>query len=141
MNPAVNSLPSHLKDFIIDQNYQQYTARNQAVWRYVMRRNLDYLSKVAHESYLIGLQKTGISIDRIPSLQKMNEILEKIGWGAVCVDGFIPPAAFREFQKYKVLVIDADIRSINQLEYTPALDILTEAAGHAPFIADAEYTK
>jgi len=68
MNPAVNSLPSHLKDFIIDQNYQQYTARNQAVWRYVMRRNLDYLSKVAHESYLIGLQKTGISIDRIPSL-------------------------------------------------------------------------
>jgi len=71
----------------------------------------------------------------------MNEILEKIGWGAVCVDGFIPPAAFMEFQKYKVLVIAADIRSINQLEYTPALDILTEAAGHAPFIADAEYAK
>lgn len=140
-NPAVNSLPSHLKDFIIDQNYQQYNARNQAVWRYVMRRNIDYLSKVAHESYLNGLQKTGISIDRIPSLQKMNEILEKIGWGAVCVDGFIPPAAFMEFQKYKVLVIAADIRSINQLEYTPAPDILHEAAGHAPIIADAEYAR
>lgn len=141
VNLAVNKLPSHLKDFIIDQNYPQYTARNQAVWRYVMRRNLDYLSKVAHESYLEGLQKTGISIDRIPSLEKMNEILEKIGWGAVCVDGFIPPAAFMEFQKYQVLVIAADIRSIDQLEYTPAPDIVHEAAGHAPIIADAEYAE
>jgi len=140
-NPSVKSLPSHLKDFIIDQNYQQYTSRNQSVWRYVMRRNLEYLSKVAHKSYLDGLRKTGISIDRIPSIEKMNEILEKIGWGAVCVDGFIPPAAFMEFQKYKVLVIAADIRSIHQLEYTPAPDIVHEAAGHAPIIANEEYAE
>jgi phenylalanine-4-hydroxylase len=71
----------------------------------------------------------------------MNEILEKIGWGAVCVDGFIPPAAFMEFQAHKVLVIAADIRSIEQIEYTPAPDIIHEAAGHAPIIADAEYAK
>lgn len=140
-NPIIESLPEHLKDFIIDQNYQQYTGRNQAVWRYVMRRNLDYLSEVAHDSYLDGLKKTGISIDRIPSLEDMNDILQKIGWGAVCVDGFIPPAAFMEFQKYNVLVIAADIRSINQLEYTPAPDIVHEAAGHAPIIANAEYAE
>lgn len=140
-NPAVQALPEHLKDFIIEQNYERYTARNQAVWRYVMRRNLDYLSKVAHKSYLEGLQRTGISVEAIPSLDKMNEILEQIGWGAVCVDGFIPPAAFMEFQKYKVLVIAADIRNINQIEYTPAPDILHEAAGHAPIIADADYAE
>jgi hypothetical protein len=29
---------------------------NQAVWRYVMRKNVDYLSKVAHTSYLEGLK-------------------------------------------------------------------------------------
>lgn len=140
-NPAVQALPEHLKDFIIDQNYDRYTARNQAVWRYVMRRNLDYLSKVAHKSYLEGLQKTGIGIEEIPSLEKMNEILEQIGWGAVCVDGFIPPAAFMEFQKHKVLVIAADIRNINQIEYTPAPDIVHEAAGHAPIIADTDYAE
>lgn len=140
-NPFVDSLPDHLKDFIIDQNYSQYTGRNQAVWRYVMRRNLDYLSETAHQSYLDGLKKTGISIDKIPSLESMNKILEKIGWGAVCVDGFIPPAAFMEFQKYKVLVIAADIRAIDQIEYTPAPDIIHEAAGHAPIIADPEYAE
>lgn len=141
INPVIERLPHHLKDFIIDQNYAQYTGRNQAVWRYVMRRNLEYLSDVAHESYLDGLNKTGISIDRIPSLEDMNAILAKIGWGAVCVDGFIPPAAFMEFQKYNVLVIAADIRSIDQLEYTPAPDILHEAAGHAPIIANIEYAE
>lgn len=140
-NPSVNKLPNHLKEFIIDQHYEQYTGRNQAVWRYVMRRNLRYLSKVAHQSYINGLKMTGISIDNIPSLENMNDILKKIGWGAVCVDGFIPPAAFMEFQKHKVLVIAADIRSINQIEYTPAPDILHEAAGHAPIIADSEYAE
>ncbi len=140
-NPTVEKLPTHLKDFIIEQNYNQYTGRNQAVWRYIMRRNLDYLSKVAHESYLQGLRQTGVGIDMIPSLEKMNEILEKIGWGAVCVDGFIPPAAFMEFQANKVLVIAADIRSIDQIEYTPAPDIIHEAAGHAPIIADTEYAE
>jgi len=140
-NPVVQALPEHLKDFIIDQNYERYTARNQAVWRYVMRRNLDYLSEVAHKSYIEGLRKTGISIDSIPSMERMNEILQNIGWGAVCVDGFIPPAAFMEFQKYKVLVIAADIRNINHIEYTPAPDIVHEAAGHAPIIADSDYAE
>jgi len=69
----------------------------------------------------------------------MNKVLSKIGWGAVCVDGFIPPSSFMEFQAYKVLVIAADIRHLEHIEYTPAPDIIHEAAGHAPIIADPEY--
>jgi phenylalanine-4-hydroxylase len=71
----------------------------------------------------------------------MNRILKEIGWAAVAVDGFIPPSAFMEFQAYNVLVIAADIRPINQIEYTPAPDIIHEAAGHAPIIADPEYAE
>jgi phenylalanine-4-hydroxylase len=69
----------------------------------------------------------------------MNRILKEIGWAAASVDGFIPPAAFMEFQAYNVLVIAADIRPIDQVGYTPAPDIIHEAAGHAPIIADKEY--
>jgi phenylalanine-4-hydroxylase len=71
----------------------------------------------------------------------MNRILKEIGWAAVAVDGFIPPAAFMEFQAYNVLVIAADIRPIDQIEYTPAPDIIHEAAGHAPIIADPVYAE
>jgi len=69
----------------------------------------------------------------------MNKILSRIGWLAACVDGFIPPTAFMEFQAYKVLVIAADIRQSKHIDYTPAPDILHEAAGHAPIIADTAY--
>ena len=140
-NELLDRLPPHLKQYIKPQNYDQYTPINQAVWRYVMRKNVAYLSKVAHESYLDGLQKTGISIDEIPSMYGMNRILKEIGWAAVAVDGFIPPNAFMEFQAYKVLVIASDIRQLENIEYTPAPDIIHEGAGHAPIIASPDYAE
>lgn len=140
-NPLIDRLPKHLKQFIKPQNYEEYTPINQAVWRYVMRKNVDYLSKVAHSSYLEGLQKTGISIENIPSMYGMNRILKEIGWAAVAVDGFIPPNAFMEFQAYNVLVIASDIRQLENIEYTPAPDIIHEGAGHAPIIANPEYAE
>ncbi|MFH1121216.1 MAG: aromatic amino acid hydroxylase [Bacteroidota bacterium] len=140
-NEVLDKLPRHLMGLVIDQPYNAYTALDHAIWRYVMRRNIRHLSKVAHGSYLNGLKRTGISIDTIPHMYGMNRILSEIGWAAVSVDGFIPPSAFMEFQAYKVLVIAADIRPIDQIEYTPAPDIIHEAAGHAPIIADPEYAE
>jgi len=140
-NPLIDRLPPHLKQFIKPQNYELYTAQDQAVWRYVMRKNVDFLSKVAHVSYIDGLKKTGISIEEIPSMYGMNRILKEIGWAAVAVDGFIPPNAFMEFQAYKILVIAADIRKLENIEYTPAPDIVHEAAGHAPIIGSPDYAE
>lgn len=140
-NPVLDKLPQHLRQYIKPQNYEEYSPIDQAVWRYVMRKNLDYLSKVADESYVEGLQKTGISIDHIPNMYGMNRILQEIGWAAVAVDGFIPPAAFMEFQAYNVLVIALDIRQLENIEYTPAPDIIHEGAGHAPIIANPEYSE
>ncbi len=106
-----------------------------------MRKNVSYLSKVAHESYLNGLEKTGLEIENIPNMYGMNRILKEIGWAAVAVDGFIPPNAFMEFQAYNVLVIASDIRQLEHIEYTPAPDIIHEGAGHAPIIANPEYAE
>ncbi len=138
-NPQVAALPAHLKQFIVDQHYGHYTPIDHAVWRYVMRQNYSYLKDVAYYPYIPGLEKAGLTIEKIPSLQEMNDALAKIGWGAVTVDGFIPPAAFMEYQAYRVLVIAADIRQLKHIEYTPAPDIIHESAGHAPIIADKDY--
>jgi phenylalanine-4-hydroxylase len=138
-NPQVAELPGHLKQFIVNQHYDHYTPVDHAVWRYVMRQNYSYLKDVAYYPYIPGLQKAGLTIEKIPNLQDMNNALAKIGWGAVTVDGFIPPAAFMEYQAYRVLVIAADIRQLKHIEYTPAPDIIHESAGHAPIIADKDY--
>ena len=140
-NSVTKKLPKHLHKFIVKQPYDEYTPQNQAVWRYVMRLSIDYLKSVAHDSYLEGISKTGISIDHIPRMEGMNRILKDIGWAAVSVDGFIPPNAFMEFQAHNVLVIASEIRTIKHVAYTPAPDIIHEAAGHAPIIADPEYSE
>ena len=140
-NEMIDRLPDHLKQFIKPQHYSDYSPIDQAVWRYVMHKNVAFLSQVAHGSYMDGLKKTGISTEAIPSMYGMNRILREIGWAAVAVDGFIPPNAFMEFQAYKVLVIAADIRQLEHIEYTPSPDIIHEAAGHAPMIANPDYAE
>jgi phenylalanine-4-hydroxylase len=139
-NAAVAATPKHLLQFAVDQRYD-YTRVDHAVWRFIMRQNTFFLREYAHKVYFQGLLDTGISFERIPRIQEMNDILAKINWGAVAVDGFIPPAAFMEFQAYKVLVIACDMRQIHHIEYTPAPDIVHEAAGHAPIIVDREYSR
>ena len=141
LEDVIERLPRHLQQFIAPQNYDEYTPINQAVWRYVMRKNISHLKNVAHESYIEGLKKTGIEIDTIPGIYGMNRILKEIGWAAVAVDGFIPPNAFMEFQANKVLVIASDIRQLEHIEYTPAPDIIHEASGHAPIIANPDYAE
>ena len=141
LNSVTKKLPKYLHKFIVKQPYEEYTAQNQAVWRYVMRLNVNSLKKIAHDCYIEGLSMTGIDADRIPKMEGMNRILKEIGWAAVAVDGFIPPNAFMEFQSYNVLVISSEIRTIDHIKYTPAPDIIHEAAGHAPIIANQEYSE
>ena len=140
-NPIIDQLPDHLKQYIKPQNYESYTAINQSVWKYVMRSNISFLKKHAHDFYITGLEKACISVDKIPNMYGMNRILKDIGWAAVAVDGFIPPSAFMEFQSYNVLIIASEIRQLKNIEYTPAPDIIHESAGHAPFLANPEYSE
>ena len=138
---AADTLPAHLKPYVVDQDWESYTARDHAVWRHVLRRLVAHLRDRAHPSYVSGLAAMGIGTERIPRLDEMNEGLAASGWSAVAVRGFIPPAVFTELQGRRVLAIAADIRSHQHVEYTPAPDIIHESAGHAPILADPRYAE
>jgi phenylalanine-4-hydroxylase len=124
---------------IVRQDYSRYTAIDQAVWRFVLLQTHARLKATAHAAYGEGLGQTGISVERIPRIDEMDEHLAPFGWGAVCVDGFIPPRAFQELQSLSILPIAADMRTAEHLVYTPAPDIIHEAAGHAPILPDPTY--
>jgi phenylalanine-4-hydroxylase len=132
-------LPPHLRKYVVEQNYEKYTPIDQAVWRYVLRQLRNFLSKHAHESYVEGLGTTGISVERIPRIEEISAKIQEFGWRALPVSGFIPPAAFMELQSLGVLPIASDMRSIDHLLYTPAPDIVHEAAGHAPILIQPEF--
>lgn len=132
-------VPAHLRRFVVEQDYAEYDAVDQAVWRFVLLQTHARLVHTAHPAYREGLEATGLSVEHIPHIAEMNDRLGRFGWGAVCVDGFIPPRAFQEFQAAGILPIAADIRSHQHLVYTPAPDIIHEAAGHAPILPAPEY--
>jgi phenylalanine-4-hydroxylase len=132
-------VPPHLRRYVVEQDYARYDAIDQAVWRFVLLQLRAQLDGRAHPSYRTGLEATGISVDRIPHIGEMNDKLARFGWGAVCVDGFVPPRVFQEFQAAGILPIAADIRSRQNLPYTPAPDVIHEAAGHAPILPDPVY--
>lgn len=136
----MKAIPSHLKRYIVEQDQDLYNYEDQAVWRFIMRQLFYYLKDHAHEAYVEGLKKSGISIDTIPLIEDMDRKLSEFGWRAVPVSGFIPPAAFMSFQANKILPIATEIRSFDHLLYTPAPDIVHEAAGHAPILIDPDFT-
>src|SRR5512140_1601198 len=138
---AVAALPPHLRRYAVPQDHAAYTPRDHAVWRHLLRRLTAALASRAHPLYLEGLRATGIGVEAIPSLDDMNQKLARVGWSAVAVRGFIPPAVFTELQSRRVLAIAADVRTHEHIEYTPAPDIVHESAGHAPFVADATYAE
>jgi phenylalanine-4-hydroxylase len=132
-------VPPHLRRFVVEQDYGVYTAVDQAVWRFVLLQMYDRLQRTAHPAYARGLAQTGMSVERIPRIDEMDRCLAALGWGAVCVDGFIPPRAFQEFQALGILPIAAEMRRVEHLPYTPAPDIIHEAGGHAPILPEPEY--
>lgn len=139
LTSPIPNIPAHLRRYVVNQNYQKYSPINQAVWRYVMRQNHHFLKDSAHSSYVDGLRDSGIKIESIPRIEEMNACLQPFGWGAVTIDGFIPGVVFFDFQAHGFLPIAADIRQLEHIEYTPAPDIIHEAAGHAPILCNPQY--
>jgi len=138
---VIQSLPAHLQPFVATQDYQLYTARDHAIWRFLIHQLAFSLKGEAHDTYFNGLAKTGIGFEQIPRIEDINQCLSLLGWRAVAVDGFLPPAVFMEFQAIKVLAIAVNIRSFEHMLYTPAPDIIHESAGHAPFLIDIDYAE
>ncbi|MCB0356765.1 MAG: aromatic amino acid hydroxylase [Bdellovibrionales bacterium] len=134
------SIPKHLKKYVVDQDYQRYTPEDHAVWRYILKHLSRFLARYAHPCYIEGLKKTGITLEEIPRIENIDQKLKEFGWQAVPVSGFIPPAAFMEFQSQGFLPIASDMRSLDHLQYTPAPDIVHEAAGHAPILIDPDFS-
>jgi phenylalanine-4-hydroxylase len=136
---VTEQIPEYLQPYIAQQDPSLYTPIDHASWRFILKISQAFFAKNAHPMYLNGLRETGISTDRIPLISEMDQKLRRFGWRAVPVSGFIPPAVFMEFLSRGVLPIACDMRKIENISYTPAPDIVHEAAGHAPIIAEPSY--
>lgn len=137
--PVSDKIPDYLRKYCKKQDYARYTPREQSTWRYILRQAQDFFKDHAVSIYLEGLKKTGISFEKIPTIENMDKCLREFGWGAVGVSGFIPPSAFLDLQSRGIMPIAMDMRTLEHVGYTPAPDIVHEAAGHLPILAETSY--
>ena len=134
-------IPSYLKKYIVPQNYKKYSSEDQAVWRFITKGIFKNLSLYGNSKTLKSLTEKGINTEKIPKITDIDKHLKPFGWRAVCISGFIPPKAFMEFQKHKIIPIASELRTIQHIFYTPAPDIVHEAVGHIPFLNHPVFSK
>ena len=68
MDQINRHIPNHLKKYIVKQDYDSYSFIDHACWRYIMKISIDYFSKHADQIYNKGLDKTGITKNKIPRI-------------------------------------------------------------------------
>jgi phenylalanine-4-hydroxylase len=121
----------------IAQRYTSYDEEAHAVWRVLFERRMATLIDTGSEAFLSGMERIGLSPDRVPDLADVNARLSaRTGWAAVGVGGFIPAAQFFRCLERRRFPTTLKVRARAQLDYLPEPDIFHDVFGHVPLHAD-----
>ena len=129
---AVQALPR-----FITQDYSAYNEENHEVWRILYERRMATLRATGSAVFLEGIDRIGLSPDRVPDLADVNWRLgNRTGWNAVPVAGFIPAAEFFRCLASRRFPTTITVRPREQLDYLPEPDIFHDVFGHVPLHSD-----
>ncbi len=107
------------------------------MWRVLFERRMATLIDTGSEAFLSGMERIGLSPDRVPDLADVNARLSaRTGWAAVGVGGFIPAAQFFRCLERRRFPTTLKVRARAQLDYLPEPDIFHDVFGHVPLHAD-----
>ncbi len=82
-------------DFSIEQNWQDYSEEEHAIWRLLFERQQRLLVGRACDEFLDGLGALGVAADGIPDFRRLSEVLDAAtGWRIVAVPGLVPDDVF-----------------------------------------------
>lgn len=123
------------------QNYQKYTADDQAVWKLLFERQMERLPGRASQAYLDGIVATGFPNARIPDFERdLNpRLLPITGWRVVAVPGLIPNREFFELMADRQFPATTWVRSREQLDYLPEPDMFHDTFGHVPVLTNQSF--
>ena len=137
-------IPNELISFVVDQNYSDYSDEDRKVWQIVISEKEEFLLNhggCIDPTYLLGFSKIGFSSKQIPTLADINEVLQTVGWIAVCVDGYLPATVYAGFIEHKIFPVAKHIRSLEHISYSPTPDFIHDVTGHLPMLFSQNYHK
>ncbi|MGH7144228.1 MAG: phenylalanine 4-monooxygenase [Planctomycetota bacterium] len=130
--------PGNLDFFTVPQ--RRYTPEDHAVWKILFQRQEEILADRAISLFMDSLATLGISHERIPDFDEVNEILKKrTGWQVVPVPGLIPDEPFFELLANRRFPAGNFLRTREQLDYIQEPDVFHDLFGHVPLLADPTF--
>jgi phenylalanine-4-hydroxylase len=124
-------------DFTIEQNWQDYSEEEHAIWRLLFERQQRLLLGRACKEFLAGLSGLGVAGDGIPDFRRLNDVLEDgTGWRIVAVPGLVPDDVFFAHLARRQFPSTCFIRRRDQLDYLQEPDVFHDICGHVPLLMD-----
>lgn len=124
-------------DFTIDQNWDQYTQEEHAMWRMLFERQSKLVPGRACKEYMDGLNGLGITLDGIPDFERVSDLMEKrTGWRLVTVPGLIPEKNFFEHLTHRRFPVTYWIRPPEKMDYLQEPDVFHDLFGHVPLLVN-----
>ncbi|WP_274630360.1 phenylalanine 4-monooxygenase [Arvimicrobium flavum] len=125
-------------DFTVEQHYD-YTDAEQEVWRTLCDRQSKLTARLAHRSYLDGIDRLGL-MERIPDFDEVSARLRKLtAWELVPVPGLIPGDAFFVHLANRRFPVTNWLRKPQELDYIVEPDMFHDFFGHVPALAQPEF--
>jgi phenylalanine-4-hydroxylase len=123
-------------DFRLAQNYDGYTADEQAIWCTLYQRQMSLVNEHAAPEFAAGLRLLGTDANRIPRLEEASERLRRLtGFEVIGVPGLIPEADFFAHLAERRFPVTVWMRRRDELDYLVEPDLFHDFFGHVPLLA------
>jgi phenylalanine-4-hydroxylase len=133
--------PDFKSDFSIEQNWQDYSEEEHAIWRLLFERQQGLLVGRACREFLDGLGALGVAADGIPDFHRLTEVLDATtGWRIVAVPGLVPDDVFFAHLARRRFPSTCFIRRRDQLDYLQEPDIFHDVCGHVPLLMNPVFS-
>lgn len=121
--------------------FKVFSPAEDKLWQMLWQKQIGNVRQQAHSSWLEGLDKLGLTGDRIPDFADLNQRLKDlVGWELVSTDVIFSSGQdwFEHLARRQFLITEY-IRDEKDLDYTPLPDIWHDTFGHLPLLADLRY--
>ena len=126
---------NYSSDFSIEQNWQDYSEEEHAVWRLLFERQQRLLVDRACPEFLDGLGALGVAAEGIPDFRQLGQVLDAATGGRIAaVPGLVPDDVFFAHLAHRRFPSTCFIRRRDQLDYLQEPDIFHDICGHVPLL-------
>lgn len=129
--------PGAAADWTIPQDWDAFTADENAMWDKLFARQSAMLPGRAADAFLRGIDVLRLEKPGIPDYRELNaRLMAATGWQVVAVPGLVPDEVFFDHLANRRFPAGNFIRTPEQLDYLQEPDVFHDVFGHVPMLAD-----